>query len=123
MTMTNFAAKKAKIQREMDKLQKQIEQLEQRNRKPAIASILRTMREFDITPEEITQAFAKGKPGRAASPRTATKRAPVPPKYRHPDSGMTWTGRGRTPIWLVNEEKAGRTREEFLIEEPTAAPV
>lgn len=31
-------------------------------------------------------------------------------KYRDPDSGSTWTGRGRAPKWLN-----GRSKEEFLI--------
>jgi len=27
----------------------------------------------------------------------------------------TWTGRGRTPLWLVAAEKAGKKREMFLV--------
>ncbi|MBK8123996.1 MAG: H-NS histone family protein [Dokdonella sp.] len=27
-------------------------------------------------------------------------RAPGAPKYRHPDNGRTWTGRGKRPYWL-----------------------
>lgn len=34
----------------------------------------------------------------------------VEAKYRDPDSGGTWTGRGRAPKWLN-----GRNKEEFLI--------
>lgn len=34
----------------------------------------------------------------------------VDAKYRDPDSGSTWTGRGRAPKWLN-----GRNKEEFLI--------
>ncbi len=44
----------------------------------------------------------------------------VPPKYRDPDSGSTWTGRGRTPVWLAKKLAEGRTREEFAIN-PAAA--
>jgi DNA-binding protein H-NS len=36
------------------------------------------------------------------------------PKYRGPD-GVTWAGRGHTPRWLAELEKAGRKRDEFLI--------
>lgn len=42
-------------------------------------------------------------------------RAVVKPKYRHPESGQTWSGRGHTPRWLAAEEKAGKKRESFLI--------
>jgi DNA-binding protein H-NS len=29
--------------------------------------------------------------------------------------GNTWTGRGRTPVWLAAAEKAGRHRDEFKV--------
>ena len=25
-----------------------------------------------------------------------------PPKYRHPETGKTWTGKGRVPNWIKN---------------------
>jgi len=34
-------------------------------------------------------------------------------KYKH--GSDTWTGRGRTPRWLVALEKDGRKREEFRV--------
>lgn len=39
----------------------------------------------------------------------------VAPKYRHPDTGETWSGRGGTASWLAVELKAGKKKEEFLI--------
>jgi DNA-binding protein H-NS len=48
-----------------------------------------------------------------ASPKKATpaaKTGTVKAKYRDPDSGQTWTGRGRAPRWLNN-----RNKDEFLI--------
>ncbi|MNX91908.1 H-NS histone family protein [compost metagenome] len=85
------------------------------------------MREYDITPEEIIAAYGAGKPARAATgarrkagaparAANAAKRA-VAPKYRHPQTGETWSGRGKAPRWLAAEEAAGATRESFLIKE------
>jgi DNA-binding protein H-NS len=34
----------------------------------------------------------------------------VPPKYRDPVTGKTWTGRGKPPNWMPKEN-----REQFLI--------
>jgi DNA-binding protein H-NS len=34
-------------------------------------------------------------------------------KYRNPETGETWSGRGRAPKWLVLAEQQGRGREEF----------
>lgn len=37
----------------------------------------------------------------------------VPVKYRGPN-GESWTGRGKTPAWILAHESAGRTRESLL---------
>ncbi len=34
-------------------------------------------------------------------------------KYRNPETGETWSGRGRAPKWLTLAEQQGRSREEF----------
>ena len=40
----------------------------------------------------------------------------MPPKYRHPDTGATWAGRGMAPKWLAAELAKGRKLEDFLID-------
>ncbi len=52
----------------------------------------------------------------------ATKGLKVPPKYRHPGSGETWSGRGGVAGWLARELAAGRKLEDFLIEKPAQQP-
>lgn len=41
--------------------------------------------------------------GSAAAPKAGkTKRGTVAAKYRHPEnSALTWTGRGRSPVWVA----------------------
>ncbi|WFE77184.1 H-NS histone family protein [Roseinatronobacter sp. S2] len=49
---------------------------------------------------------------------TATKitRVPVPPKYRHPENpALTWSGRGRKPLWFVEALSAGKAAEDMAI--------
>ena len=41
---------------------------------------------------------------------------PVAPRYRCPESGATWTGQGRTPIWLVAKLAAGASKDDFRIQ-------
>lgn len=41
-------------------------------------------------------------------------------KYRDPKTGETWAGRGATATWIVAHEKAGRNREQFLVDKSTA---
>ncbi|OPZ61137.1 MAG: H-NS histone family protein [Deltaproteobacteria bacterium ADurb.Bin510] len=39
----------------------------------------------------------------------------VKAKYRNPATGETWSGRGIAPRWLQEAEKAGKSRDSFLI--------
>src|SRR4051794_21608347 len=39
----------------------------------------------------------------------------VEPQYRDPKTGEKWSGRGRTPRWLVKEINAGKKKEDFRI--------
>src|ERR1043165_603160 len=48
----------------------------------------------------------------------SVKGSKVAPKYRHPKTGETWSGRGGTAGWLAREIKAGRKKEDFLIARP-----
>src|SRR5690606_3977543 len=118
MTRTNYAVQRRKLEKEIERLQKQAAALEKKQRAPVINDILRTMREYDITPEEIADAFSSRKrgPGRSAAKKAATTvRSPVPPKYRTPETGATWSGRGKPPRWVSEAEAAGKSRDEFLI--------
>ncbi len=36
-------------------------------------------------------------------------------KYRNPETGESWTGRGKTPLWLEYFIKQGYPKEHFLI--------
>lgn len=120
MARQNYATLQAKINKEIERLQKQALTLQSKSRKPVINSIVRSMKEYSITPEEIAAAF--GKPLRAdktaAKPKAvkpASTKKPVPAKYRHPATGASWTGRGKAPLWIVEAEKNGEPRQQYLI--------
>jgi len=120
MNKTSYAAQQAKLQKDIEKLQKQAKALQAKRRRPVLAGIIKSMKEYSITPEEIVAAFGKiatkvkatGSPKSAKAPGT---KKPVPAKYRHPVSGATWTGRGKAPLWVVEAEKSGQARSQFLI--------
>ena len=43
-------------------------------------------------------------------------RAPAAPKYRHPkDASVTWSGRGRKPLWFVEALKSGKEPDDLAI--------
>lgn len=53
---------------------------------------------------------------KARKPQKGTAAAPAV-KYRNPDTGETWSGRGRMPKWMALAVEHGRNREEFLAKE------
>src|SRR5262245_17984581 len=53
--------------------------------------------------------------------RGARKGRKVPPKYRDPQSGETWAGRGAQPVWLREKLKKGAKLDHFLIKRQRTA--
>lgn len=49
------------------------------------------------------------KPAKERKPRQG-KGEKVAPKYRNPETGDTWTGRGREPAWIK-----GKDRSDFAV--------
>lgn len=107
------------IEAQIRKLQAKAEAMRARDKKPAIESIVRIMREHEVTLAEVGEALGKrprGRPaksGGAAAKPAVRRRAKAVVKYRDPASGATWSGRGRAPRWIVEAEQAGRSRGEF----------
>ena len=54
--------------------------------------------------------LGNGKAAQSQAARTATT-----PKYRDPETGATWSGRGYPAKWITDYEAKGRKREEFAI--------
>ena len=103
-------------------LQQQLAKAE-KNKAPAIKKVRALMKKLGVTLADLSgptgaQGSAKGET-KAGDQKRAVKPAkksagPVPIKYRD-EAGNTWTGRGKTPRWLVEAEKSGKTRDSFKI--------
>lgn len=106
--MTDKLESIAAIQNEITRLKRRAEQLKRQKSKKTISDIVRTMRDNDISLEEVTQALLQ--------PQEKARSASVI-KYQHPD-GPTWTGRGRPPLWIVQIEATGGSREQYRITNP-----
>ena len=43
-------------------------------------------------------------------------RAPAAAKYSHPENAaVTWSGRGRKPLWFVTAVEAGKSPEDMAV--------
>ena len=88
-------------------LELQIKEARQTAIADAVAEVRGIIAKYDLTDKDI---FLTGRRGmrRGAGARASTGK--VPPKYRDPVTGQTWTGRGKAPRWID-----GKDRTQYLI--------
>lgn len=112
------------IQGQIEKLQKQANEIKARDFDNTVQEILAKMQAFGITVKDLAPRNRRGAKGKVkslvSSKRTAsvTKKTsiPVPAKFRGPE-GQTWSGRGLMPRWLAALVAQGKTKEDFAIKE------
>lgn len=104
---------------EIGQLEHRIYALRAKRRALAVREIVRLMRQSQIEPDDITAAFRLSSNSSNAPVPRLDGRSRVAPKYRDPETGQTWTGRGVMPRWLAAAELGGRNRRHFIVEPPT----
>ena len=82
-------------QREL--LEQQISEARQREISDAVAQARAIVEEFGLTQQDVFPV------GRA---RSAVKGSKVAAKYRDPATGATWTGSGKAPRWIQDQDRA-----------------
>lgn len=92
---------------QQEELARKVEEARKRELADAVAQVRTIVAEYGLLPRDIFSARELS-PAGASAP--AKKGAKVPPKYRNPLTGQTWTGRGKPPKWIE-----GKDREPFLI--------
>ena len=93
------------------RLEAQIVEMQREERAQAIAQIRAQMAAYGLTLADL------GGRGATASAPTAPRRAggKVAAKYRHPQTGQTWSGRGLQPKWLKAALAEGGRLEDFAV--------
>ncbi|WP_175941033.1 H-NS histone family protein [Caballeronia sp. BCC1704] len=99
--MTYRSPQVAELMAQRESLEKELAEARRKEERLALIEIVQKMRQYGITLNELMGR----KPGtQHAAPDVAIK-------YRDPESGATWSGRGRAPQWI-----AGKDREAFLVD-------
>jgi len=109
------------IQSKLKKLQAQAEAMAAKQSSAAISTIRALMEKHGLTIADLAAQTGGKKRGRKpgvsaavagkAKPATAAK-GKLPPKYRDPKTGATWSGHARPPAWIANV----KDRTKFLID-------
>lgn len=98
--LANLLAQKADIE-------KQILEVQRSERAAAITKVRSLMAEYGLTMADLGTRPA------ASAPRKGTVKLPA--KYRHPDTGQTWSGRGLQPNWLKEALARGGQLSDFKV--------
>ncbi|WP_295990029.1 H-NS histone family protein [Rugamonas sp.] len=88
----------AKYAEEIAKLKALAETARQNEIAEAKTQIHAIMQQYGLTVSDLQTSGAKGK--------AAKTKASVAVKYKNSETGATWTGRGRAPLWLQGKDKA-----------------
>ena len=83
------------LKAQADELIRQANEIRKVENKETIIRIREMIREHGITAEQL--GFAPAGKG---------SRTKAPAKYRDPMTGKTWSGRGRTPLWMDGPREA-----------------
>jgi DNA-binding protein H-NS len=111
------------IQIQIEKLQKQANDIRAREYDKTVQEIVAKMQAFGISIKDLQSATSTrgaGAKARASAklpqkkPKKATPTVTVAAKFRGPN-GETWSGRGLTPKWMTALIADGKTKEEFAI--------
>lgn len=84
--------------RQKEELEARIAEVRSSERASAIANALAIIAEHGLTAEDLFSAKA------------VKAKKVVAAKYKDPETGKTWSGRGRVPKWLE-----GKNNDDFLI--------
>jgi DNA-binding protein H-NS len=99
-TLQELLAQKAAIE-------KQIIETQRQERTDAIARVRALMAEYGLSAADIA--------GKAPTPSRKPEGRKVEPKYRNPETGETWSGRGLQPKWLRAALAEGRKITDFAL--------
>ena len=113
------------IQSQIEKLQKQANEIKTKEFAKTVQEILAKMNAFGMTLKDLQPRKGRGAKAESKTTLTAKKtgnKSPgkkkvatvVPAKYKGPN-GDTWSGRGVMKRWLADLVAQGHAKEEYLI--------
>ena len=88
--------------KQREALEQQISEARRRELSDAVAQVRTLVAEHGLTAQDV---FPSGKSAGKVG-RSSTAGTKVAPKYRDPSTGQTWTGRGKAPKWIQNQDRA-----------------
>jgi len=107
------------LQKQIETLQRKADAIRRAEMSDAIKKVKQLIAQYGLTAQDVglDGPSGRGKPKGRASSAGVAKNGGVA-KYRDPQSGKTWTGRGKPPKWIAGVAD----RSKFLIDAAGGAP-
>jgi len=98
-----------------EELERQISSTQSAERSEVISKVKTLMSEYNLSIEDIKMADKPGRKGRSTGERGTAKGSKVAAKFKDPETGASWSGRGLQPKWLKAALADGKKIEEFAV--------
>lgn len=122
----------ADLMSEIDGLKSALSGLREANKKSALFAVASEIVVNRFTLDEVSHAVAMLTSGTQSSTANSGRNTPaavaaivtephplagrkIPPKFKHPTTSQTWSGRGSVPRWLRELEESGLDRESLRV--------
>lgn len=112
------------------KLQSEAQELRKKEVSEVIQSIQEQMKTYNLSPEDLEIKIKTSRGRKTASNNLAQQQSQaqgstqsrgragkvnMDAKFRHPETGATWSGRGRMPKWIKEAVEQGQNKQTFAI--------
>jgi DNA-binding protein H-NS len=99
---------------QVEKLKQQAVRLRQQEVKTVVSEIQEQMKRYNLSTNDLQLGSTiKVEAPVAQGPKKRQTRRKATPKYQDPVSGVTWSGRGKTPKWITSAQ--GKQKQDFAI--------
>ena len=107
----------AQIQKQIDQLEREAEQVREKEVANVIERIRAAIDFYGLKAKDLfgpaRRTAVEGSNKAAVKKLKKPKKRPTPPKYREPITGKTWTGHGKRPGWFVQAIENGKKAEDM----------
>lgn len=85
--------------KQREDLEKKIQEVRQLELAEAVSKVRALVEEYGLTASDVFSAARTARSSGSAGSKVA-------PKYKNPQTGETWTGRGKAPKWIQDQDRS-----------------
>ena len=111
-TVQELILQRDDLARQLASVEQQIDEARRVERLANIEKARALLAELGLTPDDLGNRSREKQPG---PPKSGKARGKAPIKYRHPQTGDAWSGRGLQPRWLRAAVANGAKLEDFAV--------